>query len=87
MSARPKLVGDPEWIDPLLARGAIALTAQPGVQEHCHICGLVDGGCYGFGVMRGQRGVWACTDEVCRSEAKQQARLGNTSPSARTVAA
>ena len=87
MRARPKLVGDPEYIDPLFALAARGPVVEAGLQEHCHICGLVDGGCYGFGVMRGQRGVWACKDEVCRSEAKQQAGLGNTSPSACTVAA
>lgn len=87
MSARPKLVGDAEWIDPLLAFGAPVEAPQPGVQEHCHVCGLVNGGCFGFGVLRGHRGVWACTDEACRAEARERARLGITSPSGRMVAA
>jgi len=73
MSARPKLVGDPEHIDPLLALVADEPVPQPGVQEHCHVCGLVNGGCFGFGVLRGCRGVWACEDVNCRAEAKSRA--------------
>lgn len=87
MSARPKLVGDPEWIDPLLPRAGSQPAPEPGVQEHCHVCGLVNGGCFGFGAFRGQRGVWACTDAICKAEAEERSRLKNTSPSARMVAA
>lgn len=73
MSARPKLVGDAEWFDPLLVPGRQP-APQPGVMEHCHVCGLVDGGCFGFGASRTQRGVWACTDPACRAEAEARAR-------------
>jgi hypothetical protein len=73
MAVRPKLVGDPEHIDPLLALGADEPAPQPGVQEHCHVCGLVNGGCFGFGVLRGHRGVWACEEAGCRAEAKSRA--------------
>lgn len=67
---RPKLVGDPEYLEPMLAlrptRGA------PG-QADCDICGLVEAGCFGFGVFRARRGVWACQDIDCRTEAKRRA--------------
>lgn len=69
MSARPKLFGDPDFLDPLLV-----LNGQPdpvvGHQEDCAICGLVGAGCFGFGVLRGRRGIWACVDVECRSEAR-----------------
>lgn len=74
MSARPKLFGDPDFIDPLLAVGR-----QPepviGHQEDCAVCGLVEAGCFGFGVLRGRRGVWACEDLECRAEARARSRM------------
>lgn len=73
MSARPKLVGDAEWVDPLLAFGR-----QPapviGRQEDCDICGQVERGCFGFGISRTRRGIWACQDIDCRAEAADRAR-------------
>lgn len=60
---------------------------QPGVQEDCDICGHVEKGCFGFGCSRTRRGVWSCFDPDCRAEAEARSRLGNTSPSARMVAA
>ena len=69
MSVRPKLFGDPDFADSLLAPGR-----QPdpttGHQEDCAICGLVGAGCFGFGVLRGRRGIWACVDLECRTEAR-----------------
>lgn len=77
MAARPKFVGDAEWIDPLLNLGAAAPAPPPGVMEHCHVCGLVNGGCFGFGASRMKRGVWACADPDCQAEA--DARTKNVS--------
>lgn len=75
MSARPKLFGDPDFVDPLLAPGR-----QPepttGHQEDCAVCGLVEAGCFGFGVSRRRRGIWACQDLECRAEAR--ARSGTS---------
>lgn len=71
---RPKLVGDPDQIDPLLARPPAA-KAHQSRQEDCDICGLVERGCFGFGCSRTQRGVWACQDLECREEAERRARL------------
>nr|WP_056119566.1 hypothetical protein [Methylobacterium sp. Leaf122] len=65
---RPKLVGDPDFLDPLPAP-ASAEPASPR-QEDCAICGLVGAGCFGFGVLRGRRGIWACEDPECRAEAR-----------------
>lgn len=42
-------------------------------QEDCAICGLVEAGCFGFGVLRGRRGIWACEDLECRAEARARA--------------
>lgn len=72
MSARPKLVGDAEWIDPLLAPGRQP-TPVIGRQEDCDICGLAERGCFGFGCSRTRRGVWACQDIACRAEAEARA--------------
>jgi hypothetical protein len=73
MSARPKLFGDPDFVDPLLALGR-----QPdpviGQQEDCAICGLVEAGCFGFGVFRRRRGIWACEDLECRAVARARSR-------------
>lgn len=77
-AVRPKFVGDPDWVDPLLKQGPVKQGPQPGVMEHCHVCGLVDGGCFGFGASRTKRGVWACTDPDCRAEAEARAH-GTTS--------
>ena len=72
MKPRPKFVGDPDHIAPSWAREAED-TAQPGIQADCDICGLVGAGCFGFGAFRTQRGVWACDDLDCRSEAEARA--------------
>lgn len=70
--ARPKLVGDPEWVDPLLNKREVAVHRPR--QEDCDICGLVEHGCFGFGCSRTRRGVWACQDIDCRAEAEARAR-------------
>ncbi|CAO4173254.1 hypothetical protein AFFFEF_02147 [Methylorubrum extorquens] len=72
---RPKLVGDPDYLD-FLPAGA---SAEPGVprQEDCAICGLVGAGCFGFGVLRGCRGIWACEDPECRAEARARSGIPN----------
>ena len=70
---RLKLVGDPDQIDPLLARPPVADPRRPR-QEDCDICGLVERGCFGFGASSKQRGVWACQDPECRDEAKRRSR-------------
>jgi hypothetical protein len=70
---RPKLVGDPDILDPLPAPTS-ADTDAPR-QEDCAICGLVGAGCFGFGVLRGRRGIWACVDLECRAEARARSRM------------
>lgn len=74
MSARPKLFGDPDFVDPLLAVSRQP-EPVPGFQEDCAICGLVGAGCFGFGVFRGRRGIWACEDLECRAEARARSRM------------
>lgn len=73
MKVRPKLVGDPEHIDPLLA---FDREPEPviGKQEDCDICGQVEKGCFGFGGSRMRRGVWSCFDPDCRSEAEARSK-------------
>lgn len=73
MAPRPRFVGDPDYLDPL----QVPATATPaaGHQEDCAICGLVGAGCFGFGVLRGRRGIWACEDLECRAEARARSRM------------
>lgn len=49
------------------------LAAEPR-QADCDICGLVEAGCFGFGSFRNRRGVWACQDLDCRTEAEARWR-------------
>ncbi|MBB5758833.1 hypothetical protein HNR00_003560 [Methylorubrum rhodinum] len=68
---RPKLVGDAEHLDPGLVLPSVQAAAPR--QADCDICGLVEAGCFGFGVFRNRRGVWACDDIDCCAEAKARA--------------
>jgi len=63
----------PSLLDRLADQEADRIRAQQDTtprQEDCAICGLVGAGCFGFGVLRGRRGVWACEDLECRAEAR-----------------
>ena len=73
MAPRPRFVGDPDYLDPLRAPATAALAT--GHQEDCAICGLVGAGCFGFGVLRRRRGIWACVDLECRTEARARSRM------------
>lgn len=72
---RPRLVGDPDFLDPALVPASAESDAPR--QEDCAICCLVGAGCFGFGVLRGRRGVWACEDLECRAEARARSRMSN----------
>lgn len=69
---RPKLVGDAEHLEPKLVLAAAKAAGHPG-QNDCDVCGLVGAGCFGFGSFIGRRGIWACNDLECRTEAKARA--------------
>lgn len=68
----------PSLLDRMADQEAERVRAQQASgprQEDCAICGLVEAGCFGFGVLRGRRGIWACVDLECRAEARERSRM------------
>ncbi|MBA9070265.1 hypothetical protein FHR71_004031 [Methylobacterium sp. RAS18] len=68
----------PSLLDRMAAQEAERVRAQQASgprQEDCAICGLVGAGCFGFGVLCRRRGIWACQDLECRTEARARSGM------------